>query len=178
MHPVPSFPIFMFCSTGTRLVVMSVQEKLICVRLVMPQCTISVQPPLFYNSQHKCHLLIVSHTSTEHIRYCAVGSMLKRCVSMQLFCRTGQTRGNGVVGEWLDKAVGHLGSVWGPLLPPRKLCFPPCPFAGWLVCQQNYTENYETDFHETWSLGYHVLYWIRLDWITRDCWVMLYWAPF
>ena len=28
-------------------------------------------------------------------------------------CRTGQTRGNGVVGEWSDKAIGSLGGVWG-----------------------------------------------------------------
>ena len=34
--------------------------------------------------------------------------------SMQLLCRTGQTRGNRMVGEWSDKAVGHLGGVWGP----------------------------------------------------------------
>ena len=31
MHFVPSFPVFMLCSTGTRLVVMSIQDKLICV---------------------------------------------------------------------------------------------------------------------------------------------------
>ena len=43
MHPVPSFPVFMLCSTGTRLVVMSIQDQLICVRLVMPRCMFSMQ---------------------------------------------------------------------------------------------------------------------------------------
>ena len=36
-------PIFMFCSTGMRLVVMSVQDELICVRLVMPHCMFRMQ---------------------------------------------------------------------------------------------------------------------------------------
>ena len=40
---------------------------------------------------------------------------IEQCVSLQLFRRTGKTRGNGVVGEWLFKAVGRLGGVWGPL---------------------------------------------------------------
>ena len=42
MHSVTSFPVFMFCSTGTRIV-MSIQDKLICVRLVMHHCMISMQ---------------------------------------------------------------------------------------------------------------------------------------
>ena len=43
-HSVPSFPVFMFWSTGTRLVViMSVQDGLICVHLVMPCCMFSMQ---------------------------------------------------------------------------------------------------------------------------------------
>ena len=43
MHSVPSFPVFTFCSIGTRLVVMFVQEELICVSLVMPCCKFSMQ---------------------------------------------------------------------------------------------------------------------------------------
>ena len=43
MHSVPSFLVFMFWSTGTRLPVMSIQGKLICVRLVMPCCMFSMQ---------------------------------------------------------------------------------------------------------------------------------------
>ena len=43
MHSVPSFLVFMFCSTGTRLAVTSAQDKLICVRLVMPRCMFSMQ---------------------------------------------------------------------------------------------------------------------------------------
>ena len=31
MHSVPSFPVFMFCSTGTRLAVMSVQDEFVCL---------------------------------------------------------------------------------------------------------------------------------------------------
>ena len=34
---------FMFWSTGTRLAVMSVQDELICVHLVMPRCMFSMQ---------------------------------------------------------------------------------------------------------------------------------------
>ena len=40
---IPSFTVFMFWSTGTRLAVMSVQDELICVRLVMPRCMFSMQ---------------------------------------------------------------------------------------------------------------------------------------
>ena len=40
---VPSFPVFMFWSTGMRLDVMTVQDELICVRLVMPRCMFSMQ---------------------------------------------------------------------------------------------------------------------------------------
>ena len=40
-HSIPSFPIFMLCSPGKRLVVTSVQDELICVRLVMPRCVFS-----------------------------------------------------------------------------------------------------------------------------------------
>ena len=43
MHSLPSFSIFIFCSTGTRVVVMSVLDELICVRLVMPRCMFSMQ---------------------------------------------------------------------------------------------------------------------------------------
>ena len=43
MHSVPSFPVFMFCSTGMRLAVMSTQDELICVCLVMPRCMFSMQ---------------------------------------------------------------------------------------------------------------------------------------
>ena len=44
-HSGPSFPVFMFWSnvTGTRLAAMSVQDKLICVRLVMLCCMFSMQ---------------------------------------------------------------------------------------------------------------------------------------
>ena len=43
-HSVPSFLFFMFCSTGmTKAVIMSTQDKLICVRLVMPRCMFSMQ---------------------------------------------------------------------------------------------------------------------------------------
>ena len=132
---VPSFHVFMSCSTGTRLVVMSIQDKLVCVRLVLPRCMFSMQlflsemlsemieskdsyvhKPLVYNSHHKRHPLIASCTSAECTHYCAVGSTSKQCVSMQLFCQTGQTRGNGVVGEWSkevrqNKDVGRLGGV-------------------------------------------------------------------
>ena len=45
---------------------------------------------------------------TEHAKHVEV------VCSMQLLCRTGQTRGNRVVGERSDKAVGRLGGVWGP----------------------------------------------------------------
>ena len=39
-----SFLVFMFWSTGMRLAVsMSVQDELICVRLVMPLCMFSMQ---------------------------------------------------------------------------------------------------------------------------------------
>ena len=41
-HSVPSFPAVILCSTGMRLVVMSVQDELI-VCLVMPRCMFSVQ---------------------------------------------------------------------------------------------------------------------------------------
>ena len=43
VQSVPSFSVLMLCSTGTRQVVMSVQDKLICVRLVMPRCMFSMQ---------------------------------------------------------------------------------------------------------------------------------------
>ena len=43
MHSVPSFTVFMSCSPGMRPAVMSVQDKLICVRLVMPRCMFSMQ---------------------------------------------------------------------------------------------------------------------------------------
>ena len=43
-HSIPSFLDFKFWSTGTRLaVIMSVQDKLICVHLVMPHCMFSMQ---------------------------------------------------------------------------------------------------------------------------------------
>ena len=54
--------------------------------------------PLIYNSQHELHRLIASHASAERTRCCAAGSTLERRVSMQLFCQTGQTRGNRAVG--------------------------------------------------------------------------------
>ena len=41
-HSVPTFPVVMLCSTGMRLVVMSVQDELI-VSLVMPRCMFSMQ---------------------------------------------------------------------------------------------------------------------------------------
>ena len=47
VHSVPSFPVFIVWSTGTRLAVMSIQDKLICVRLVMPRCVFSM--PLFFS---------------------------------------------------------------------------------------------------------------------------------
>ena len=68
---------------------------------------------LVYNSQHKRHPLIASRA--KRTRYCGVGSTSKRCVSMQLFCRTGQKRDNRVVGEWSGKAVERMGGAWGPL---------------------------------------------------------------
>ena len=44
MHSVLSFLAFMFWSTGMRLaVIMSFQDELICVRLVMPHCMFSMQ---------------------------------------------------------------------------------------------------------------------------------------
>ena len=44
MHSVPSFLVFMFWITGMRLaVIMSVQDELICVRLVMPRCMFNMQ---------------------------------------------------------------------------------------------------------------------------------------
>ena len=44
MHSVQSFLVFMFWSTGVRVaVIMSVQDELICVRLVMPRCMFSMQ---------------------------------------------------------------------------------------------------------------------------------------
>ena len=49
-------------------------------------------------------------------RYCGAGSSSKRCVAMQLLCRMGQTRGNKVVGERSDNAVGCLAGVWGAVL--------------------------------------------------------------
>ena len=51
---IPSFLVFMFWSTGTRLaVIMSVQDELICVRLVMPRCIFSMQ--LFLSEIVKFH---------------------------------------------------------------------------------------------------------------------------
>ena len=53
-HSVPSFLVFMLWSTGTRLaVIMSVQDELICVRLVMPRCMFSMQ--LFLSEIVKFH---------------------------------------------------------------------------------------------------------------------------
>ena len=44
IYSVPSFSVFMFWSTGTRVaVIMSFQDKLICVCLVMPHCMFSMQ---------------------------------------------------------------------------------------------------------------------------------------
>ena len=43
MHFIPSFPVFVFCSIGSRLGVMSAQDELICVCLVMPRCMFSMQ---------------------------------------------------------------------------------------------------------------------------------------
>ena len=44
MDLVPSFAVFMLCSTGTRpAFIMSVQDKLIYVHLVMPCCMFSMQ---------------------------------------------------------------------------------------------------------------------------------------
>ena len=43
MHSIPSFLVFVFWSTGTRLAVMSIQDELICVHLVMPCCMFSMQ---------------------------------------------------------------------------------------------------------------------------------------
>ena len=56
-------------------VIMSVQDELICVRLVMPRCMFSMQ------------------LSLQHVA---------AVCSMQLSCRSGQTRGNRVVreGSW------------------------------------------------------------------------------
>ena len=42
-HSVKSFLVFMFWSTGMRLVVRSVQDELIYVRLVMPRCMFTMQ---------------------------------------------------------------------------------------------------------------------------------------
>ena len=42
-HSIPSLLVFLLCSPGTRLVVMSVQDKLICVHLVIPRCMFSMQ---------------------------------------------------------------------------------------------------------------------------------------
>ena len=50
---ISCFYVFMFCSPGTRLVVMSVQDKLICVCLVMPRCMFSMQ--LFLSEIVKFH---------------------------------------------------------------------------------------------------------------------------
>ena len=53
MHSIWSFLVFIFCSTGTRLaVIMSVQDKLICVHLVMPRYIFSMQ--LFLSEIFKC----------------------------------------------------------------------------------------------------------------------------
>ena len=44
MHSVTSFLVFILWSTAMRLaVIMSVQDKLICVHLVMPRCMFSMQ---------------------------------------------------------------------------------------------------------------------------------------
>ena len=52
--PVPSFLVFMFWSTSMRLaVIMSGQDKLICVCLVMPCCMFSTQ--LFMSETLKFH---------------------------------------------------------------------------------------------------------------------------
>ena len=43
-HSILSFIVFMFWSSGMRLaVIISVQDELICVRLVMPRCMFSLQ---------------------------------------------------------------------------------------------------------------------------------------
>ena len=99
MHSVPSFLVFMFWSTGMRLaVVMSVQDKLICVCLVMPHCMFSMQ--LFLS---EIIILIESKES---------------CIHKPLILE-GHTRGNRVVGEWWGKAVGCLGGMWGQPIRTR-----------------------------------------------------------
>ena len=42
-HSIPPFPVYMFCSPGMKVDVMSVQDEFICVRLVMPRCMFSMQ---------------------------------------------------------------------------------------------------------------------------------------
>ena len=53
-HSVPSFLVFMFWSTGMRLAaIMSIEDKLIFVHLVMPRCMFSMQ--LFLSEIVKFH---------------------------------------------------------------------------------------------------------------------------
>ena len=45
MHSVPSFLVFMLWRTGARpAVTVSVQDELICVRLVTPRCMLRFDP--------------------------------------------------------------------------------------------------------------------------------------
>ena len=86
-HSVLSFLVFMFWSTGTRLaVIMSAQDKLICVRLVMPRCMFSMQ--LFLSEIVKFRFDQKCNFSAEQVRQEVTG--------------------------WSDKAVGRLGGVWRP----------------------------------------------------------------
>ena len=68
MHSILSFPVFMFWMPGTRLAPPNVKETY-CI-----------------SSKRRAYTLLWSR------------QLSKRYDSMQLFCRTGQTRGNGVVG--------------------------------------------------------------------------------
>ena len=100
VHSVPSFPILMFWSTGMRLAPPAVKEAY-CI-----------------SRKHRTYALLWSWQHVEAV------------CSVQLFCRTGQTRGNGMV-VWRQLAIGlSLGGVWGPLkLSGEKSQY--CIVAGW-----------------------------------------------
>ena len=115
-------------------VIMSIQDKLICVHLVMSRCMFSMQLFLSeivkfcFDRKYRAACINLSSsifntraTNLLHLMqaqniHAAVELAARRSVcSMQLFCQTGQSGGNRAVGEWSDKAVGHLSGVWGSL---------------------------------------------------------------
>ena len=70
-HSIPAFSVFMLCISGMRLVVMSVQDKLICVRLVMPHSMSKrcVSMQLFCQTVHTRGKGVVREWSDKAVRH-------------------------------------------------------------------------------------------------------------